>query len=172
MGAIFEQAAVVKDKDLVHVFKTHQPVSDEQEAFSTRQGEKHIEDEPLGERVKVGGRFIQQEDGSIFQQGTRNRQPLAFSATETKPVFSDDGFISLRQPGNELVDLRLLGSDAEFGFGSSRPGQKQILTDGIVKKIGPLGDDAEQPTHIVLGIFMNVAPIEQNPTLRVLPKAQ
>jgi hypothetical protein len=125
-----------------------------------RQSEKHIEDKPLNERVKVGGRFIEQEYGSIFQQGTRNRQPLAFSATETKTAFPDDGFITLRQSNYEIVDLRPLGGILDLGLGRRWPGQEQILTDGIVKEICPLGDDVEQPSRILLGKFVKVAAIE------------
>ncbi len=127
---------------------------------------------PLGERVKIGGRFIEQEDGSIFQQGTRNRQPLAFPATETKTAFTDDRFITLRQPDNEIMDLRPLRGVLDLEFGRRWPGQEQILTDGIVKEIRPLGDDTDHPPHILLGKFVEIVAIEQNPSLRIIPEAQ
>jgi len=53
--------------------------------------------------VERARRLVQQQHGSIAQQGTGDRQALALSAREPDAAFAHDGVIPLRQLPNEGV---------------------------------------------------------------------
>ena len=61
-------------------------MGDEQERATQGLREERIKNEALIERIEVGGRFIQQEDGRILQQQAGDRQALAFPAAQAKLV--------------------------------------------------------------------------------------
>ena len=108
---------MIQHQDLIHIFQSDQPVGDEQERVATCQGKERVEDAALGQRVEVGSRFIQQEDGGILQQEPGNRQALAFAPTQAQAAFADDRLIALRQPEDKVVDLGAL-----CGLPESPPG--------------------------------------------------
>ena len=62
--------------------------------------------EQLGFGVERRGRFVQNQDGRVLQQGARDRQTLTLAAREPLPALADARLVLLRQRLDELVRVR------------------------------------------------------------------
>ena len=74
--------------------------------------------------IQAGSCLIQKDYGRIFQKGTGNGNPLAFTAGEGGAVFSDHGLITLWEFLYKLIASCSFSSSNDFlicGFPASQP---------------------------------------------------
>ena len=89
----------------------------------------------LGLAVECGGRLIQQQDGSILQNGTRNGDALPLSTGKLTTPLSNRGFVSLWQFPDESIRLRSPCGRVHLLFGRARVPTGDVFTDGSLKQI-------------------------------------
>ena len=87
----FDDPAAVHHHDAIGGAYRRQPVSDHQRGAALHQPFERLLDQPLAFRVERAGRFVEQQDRRIAQQGPRNRQALALPAREPRPALSQKG---------------------------------------------------------------------------------
>ena len=56
--------------------------------------------------VRKTGRFIEDNDGRIFQDCPRNANALLLSSRKLYAVLAQFGFVAVRKAHNKIVDLR------------------------------------------------------------------
>ena len=54
-------------------------------------------------RVEVRGRLVEDHERSFAQEGARQRHAAPLAGRERSPAVSDNGVVTLRQPGHERV---------------------------------------------------------------------
>ncbi|MNC76678.1 hypothetical protein D3C75_1284480 [compost metagenome] len=69
----------------------------------------------LGLGIERRGGFVENQQRSIFQQGTGNRQALALTAGQQYAVFPDLGIQALRHLRDEVHCVRVRGSLLNVG---------------------------------------------------------
>lgn len=79
MCAALADVATVEYQYLVHVFHCHEAVGNHHSGALVHETIQGVQDCVFGERVEVRGGLIEDEQGGIFEQGTRNREALPFS---------------------------------------------------------------------------------------------
>src|SRR5204863_1237174 len=89
-----------------------QAVSDRDHRFAFHQTEQLLLYRKLDLAVERRGRFVEHEDGRVFQDDARQRHALALSAGELDPALAYVGLVALAalpvlQTDDEFVRLRL-----------------------------------------------------------------
>ena len=126
--AVLEQNQPVRPLDGTH------PVCDDQDCLIAHQSGNRLLNLRFIFSIERGCCLIQQDDGRILEQRTRNRDPLSFAAGERRAVLPDHGLVSLRQFFDKLVALRLTRSLKDLLVGSALPADADILHDRIVEQ--------------------------------------
>src|ERR1700757_1944470 len=94
----------------------------------------------LGAGVKARRRFVENQNGRIANDGSRNRNALSLPTRESGSAFTDDGVVTFRHFLDEFVSVglfcsahNLLGGGIRFAVGYvvpyARPEQQCILQD-------------------------------------------
>ena len=90
-------------------------------------------------RIKAGGRFIQNEQRGVFEEGTRQGQALRLPGAQTCAFFADDRLNPFRQRLDKLIQVRQTQRRSEFIVRGYRPGQAQVGRNRIMEKKWILG---------------------------------
>lgn len=67
MCATLDDLTLIEHQDFVEALHFHQPVGNHQRGFSIHGIKERIEQGALGQRIKVGRRFVQNKNGGIFE---------------------------------------------------------------------------------------------------------
>ena len=97
VGANLRNAPAIKHDDFVGPPDRRQSMSDDDDRAILDQIVQCALHQHLGFRVEVGGGFIQDEDGRVLQQCSRNGKTLALASAQLRSTFTDDRIVSLRQ---------------------------------------------------------------------------
>ena len=82
MGALIDHAAPVYYHDLVRILDGRKAVRDDDGGPSGPKPRQRLGDQTLGCGIKGAGRFVQQKDRCIAQQGAGNGDPLPLTARQ------------------------------------------------------------------------------------------
>lgn len=80
VGAVFGDAAVVEDQDLVGCDHCGQSVGDDEDGLVDDEGHDGLLDGDFALGVECGGGFVEQDDGGVFEDGAGDGDALAFAA--------------------------------------------------------------------------------------------
>ena len=116
MRALLDDAAVLNDHDAVAGFDGREPVRNDKAGAALAQHAQRLLDAALRFRVERGGRFIQNQNRRVFQQRTRNRQPLALTPGEAQAIVADHGLEATRQGLHEFGHEGGLGGGGNLGL--------------------------------------------------------
>ena len=103
VGSLLHKSAVVNDQNLIGLLDGCQPVGDGDHGLAPRQLGERLLDQVLVFGVNAGGRFVQNDDGRIFQNGARNGNALLFAAGQRAAALADDRVIPLRKRRDEVM---------------------------------------------------------------------
>ena len=79
-------------------------------------------DQPLGLGVQGGGRFVQDQDARVLQDGAGDGDALLLAAGELVAALADDGVVAVGQRGDVVVDgRRLRRRSSSASVASGRP---------------------------------------------------
>lgn len=118
MPPLFGDAAVFEDDDFVGIADGFQAMGDDDAALN--QGVDGFLHFHFVFRVEGGGRFVQQDDGSLFQDGAGDGETLFLSAGEGTTSFTDHRVVTTRQAHDEIVAAGFAGSGFYFFVGRIR----------------------------------------------------
>ena len=149
-----------------------QAVSQDQDGAADHQTVEGTLDDRLVFRVDRRQRLIQDQDRRVSQQRAGDGHPLALPARQFNPLFTDDGLVTGRQTGDEVMDIgRPRGGDQLFLAGLGRA-HAQVFLNRAMEKVGILRDHGDLPANGVEGQVAQVMAAQQHaPALRVM-KAQ
>src|SRR5262245_15096147 len=98
--------SAIEHENAVRVANRRQAVRDDDCRSAGAQTPQRAEDNLLGDRVERRGRFVEDENRSVLDDGARDAQPLALAPREAAAGFGDFGIVAIRQPRDELVGVR------------------------------------------------------------------
>src|ERR1700733_934218 len=101
MGSLLHRPAVLHDDDQIGIAHGGQSMGDNDRGAALAQMAEGDLDGCLAFGVERTGRFIQQQDARIAQQGASQGHPLALAAGQTLPAWANPGGIGVRQRGDE-----------------------------------------------------------------------
>src|SRR5262245_23731000 len=116
-------------------------MSDDKRGPPGEQGGHGGLDELFAFRVEVAGRFIEDQDLGRGQNGPGNRQTLLLSAREFDSTFADEGFVLLRQLGDELVSVGAPGCILDFRHRGIMTSISDVVAYRAIKQEDVLLDD-------------------------------
>jgi len=108
LRASLSDAARLHHQNLIRSLQPDQPMGDHQRCSPLDQvvdGAQHF---MLGTSIEVGGWFVENHDGGVFENGARDgardSEPLAFSPAQFETLLSDQCVIALGQRFDHTVD--------------------------------------------------------------------
>src|SRR5690349_17054751 len=72
VGAMFADPAMIEHENLIHPFHRDKTMGNHQRCASLHEQIEGIQHSTLGKWIEIGGRFIQDEQWSVLEQGTGN----------------------------------------------------------------------------------------------------
>ena len=113
-------------------------------------------------RIERGGRFIENQDRRILQDGARDRHALLLAAGQFQAALAHHRVITLRQRFDEIMDVRgLRGGDDFFARRIGTP-VGDVVVDRIVEQHGVLRHDADRGAQAGLRHVAYVLAVDQD----------
>ena len=98
MRTALEHAAVAQHYDLISLANRGQAVGDHHRRAPDHKPLERLLNQPLGLRIDRRGRFVQDQDGRVAQDGTGDGEALLLPARELDAALADHGVVPLGQP--------------------------------------------------------------------------
>src|SRR5579863_9721098 len=130
-------------QDLVGAADGRQPVGDDKRRAALHQVRQPFLDKRFGLGIEARGRFVQNQDARISEDGTRDRHPLFLPARELHATLADDRVVLLFEALRELIDAGNATRRQYLLLGGVRMREGDVLADGAVEEERVLKDDAE-----------------------------
>ena len=143
MCALFDDAAFVKDNDLVRLEDGVEAMGDGDGGAALHQFASGFFEQGFGFGIEAGGGFVEDEDGGVFEEGARKGYALGLSAGETGSAFTDDGFIFFGKRFDKFVQVRGLRGDDQFFVSRVRFADTDVGGDGVVEEVRALGNPGD-----------------------------
>jgi hypothetical protein len=90
MRSLFDDDAAIEHEDLVGRSNRRKAVRDDEHGPPAHELLHRILDDGLALAVEAGRRLVEQKDGRIGEDGTRNGYTLALTSGELEAPFADD----------------------------------------------------------------------------------
>ena len=84
--------------------------------------------------VEAGGSFVEQHDGSVFEQSTGDGDVLTFATRECGAVLADESVVALRHTADELIATSELCHSAYLLVGGVGLADTDIVGDARVEQ--------------------------------------
>ena len=98
--------------------------------------------------IERAGRFVQDQDAGIVDQGAGDRQPLALAAGEVGRALLDHRFVAVRQTLDELGGACQPGGVHRVGQGQAGTAGQDVFRDGAAEQEVFLQHDAKVATQM------------------------
>jgi hypothetical protein len=134
MRTLFGNPAVVDNENPVGVREAGQAMGNRQYGFAAGQFPEGLMDQMLVFGVGKGGRFVEHNDGGIFQEGPRRQDTLLFTSRKVSTLDADWGLQSERQSVDNLPALRPVHGLRYFFHRGVRLAVADILHKGGLEK--------------------------------------
>mmetsp|Transcript_6733 Transcript_6733/g.19718 ORF Transcript_6733/g.19718 Transcript_6733/m.19718 type:complete len:225 (+) Transcript_6733:241-915(+) len=157
---------ILQHHDVIGVSNRPQTMGDDQngsffaDGAGSRKSVQRFLNASLGQRVQCARGFVQQHEGWILQQTSRNRSALLLSTAQLEAAIPDHGFPTFGQGFDEIQELRILGSLDDFLVSCIATTVQQVRVDGIIEHGCSLGNDADGTTQGLLRVSSDVVPVD------------
>ena len=131
------------DDDAVGAPDGRESVRDDQGRAVHHEPFDRLLDEAFRLGIERRGRFVEDEDGRVLQEGARDRESLALASRERHAELSDRRVVALRQRDDEFVGIGGLGRGHDVVHRLARVAVGDIGAHGVVEEEGELGDDRD-----------------------------
>src|SRR5450830_2048744 len=153
VAALFDDRAVVHDEDVMGISDGRETVSDDKTCSAGHQLCHCFLDAYFRSGIDAACSFIENQDGWIRQDHTRDRQQLLLTSRDIGGLFIEDGIVSFWQTPDEVVSMRSLGGSHDLLLRSVVTPVGNILTDRAVEEPGILQDHTKHgaqtaPAHL------------------------
>ena len=125
---------LIHDHDLIGRQDRGEPVGDGDHRSSGGEGFERLLDLLFRFGIERRGRFVEQEDRRIFQEGARDGQALLLATGEQTALVADDGLVTLRLGHDEIVRKRGPGGLVHLFPGGVEPAELNVFKNGVVKQ--------------------------------------
>src|SRR5699024_10022260 len=122
-------------------------------------------------RVNAGCCFIQDNDWSIFQNGSRYGNTLLFTARQSRATFTHLCVISVGQRYDKVMSLSLFCCLHDLLMACIRIAKANIILNGIIEKVDALKDHADILHKAIRSVIFYILPGHKNLTSLNIPKA-
>ena len=162
MGAFLDNGPLVHHEDAVGLQHSGEAVRDDQrravlhDIFQRRLHQNFV----LG--VERGGRLVEQQYGSVLQDGARNGEPLALAARQGHPALADGRVISLVEMADEFGRRRALGGGLDLLHRRGRAAVADVFGNAGTKDRRILRHQREAGTQLRGVNLANVDAIERH----------
>ncbi|NDB77378.1 MAG: methyltransferase domain-containing protein, partial [Verrucomicrobia bacterium] len=137
VGAALTDAPVFEHQNLVQVADGGEPVGDDQRGAAPHQPLEAFDHERLALGVERTGRFVEQEDGRVLQEGAREVEALPFADASFDAVVSADVVCQVENPEAAAAEfMRVL-----------RPGGVMVINVPAYRWMWSYHDDSCQTKH-------------------------
>ena len=143
MVALLHSVAAVQHHDAVGIPDCGQPVGDDEGGASLHQTLQRLAHLAFVDCVQMGRGLVQDQYGSILQQGPGDGQPLALASGELHSPLPDHCVVPVGERGDEIMSVGLPGRLLHFLLAGFGPSQAYIVPDGGVEKVGVLRDQRD-----------------------------
>jgi len=165
VGAAFGDAAAVKDKDLVGFEDRAEAVGDDDAGAVGEDALERLLDELFRFAVEAAGGFVKDQDARVAQDNAGQGNALFFAAAEAVAALADDGVVTIRQAGDEIVDVGGLRCLLNLVLGGVRTGKADVDGDGVVEQEGFLGDHTDMGCEGIEGEITQVVVVNADAAL-------
>ena len=110
--------------------------------------------------------------GAFFQNGARNRQPLALAAAQPQPALADHRIVSFRQRHDEVVGQRRARRFFHLVRRNFRMPVGDVVAHRVVEQNGVLGDDGDLRAQRGDGEVAHVMAVDQQPAAADIEEAR
>ena len=148
MTAHCQQSAFVKYRDPVGIPHRCQPVSNHQGSPALRERRHGPLNQVLAFRIQGAGGFIKQQNRSVGQQRTGNRQSLFLATGKALAGITQGRVVTLWQGLNKFVGVGNTGGLLDLSLIGLGPGVAQIIGDSAMKQGGILRHQSETPSQV------------------------
>ena len=156
MPAFLDHPPVLQDQNSIGVNHGRQAVRDHDDRPPFRHLVQALLDFLLGLGVKRGRCFVEEQNRRIFQDGTRNADPLFFTAGKLEATFSDGRSIAFRKTDDKIVDPRGPGRGLDLLACREMVTIGDVVTDGLVEKDRILGNNPDLVVQAALRNIPNI----------------
>src|SRR5208282_5566316 len=132
--AAFDDAPALDYENLVGAADGGEPVRDDERGAPAHQVAEALLDERLRLRVQAGGRFVQQEDARVRQDGAGDGDALPLASGKFYSALSHDRVVALRKRFRELVHARDAAGRKDGFFRRVGARESHIFADGAVEQ--------------------------------------
>ncbi len=157
-----DDAAVVEHHDLVGEFDRREAVRDHEGGATGHRLGQRVLDALLGGRVDRRGGVVEHQHARVGHERSRDRQTLALPARERHAALADLRLISLRQPRDELVRLRVTRGLFDLGQRRVRTRVGDVFGDARREQEGVVADDRNGGAHRAHRHLAHVGAVEQH----------
>lgn len=157
MRALFDDPAAVQEDDAIGALNRPQPMRDQHHRPARHQALDALVDGRLVHRIQRRGHLVQQHDGRILQQRSRDRNPLALTAGQQCAAHADMRRPAAGQSLDHLVQARRGRGRPHvgvIGIGTAEPHSATANTTGILAT----GLD---PTRFPAGVYAGIGPADR-----------
>ena len=149
MAALFDNLTAAQNDDRICILHGRQSVGDHQHGFVSDQYFKGFLNLMFVFRVGKSGGLIQHHNGSVFQDGPRQSDPLLLTAGEIDTFRSNYSVQTLGQFFQNVIAPGRMGGGQDLISGSFRSGGTDIFQETFLKQPGILKDKS----HLLHQIF-------------------
>lgn len=111
---------------------------DQQHGPAHGQSPHRLDDPRLRLAVQARGRFVEQQQRAVGEEGPRQCEPLALSGGEARAVLADERPGSVRQFRHEIVCPGVPQCGRHRAVVGVRPGEPYVLRDGAREEVRAL----------------------------------
>ena len=170
MGPALLHAALSQDENAAGVLDGGQPVGNHNYGPALRKPFKGPLDQSLVLRVRKGCRFVQNQDGRIFQHDTGDGDALLFAPGEIHAFCADHRVDALGQLGNDVIALGLMEYPLYLLAGSVGLGKADIFQNGGFQQAAVLEYIGHGVHQRLLGNILHIDTADLDGTASHIPK--
>ena len=138
VGAALRDPAFVHHDDLVGVPHGREPVGDHHDGLLRRELLDGSLELLLVFGIDARGRLVEEDHGSVLQEGTGDRDALLLAARDGGAALPEHGFVALRQLLDELVAPRPPSRIDDLLVRGIRLAEADVVLNGVVEEIDVL----------------------------------
>jgi len=172
MRAALNNASLVQNQNVITHIQVKQSMCDHHDGMILAQHTQRLQDNPLGKSIEMYGRFIQDENRCVFEEGACKRDALPLASTQAQALLANARLVAIGQRLHELMQLRLLGCGHHLLECSPWPGQQQVLANGCIEEIRVLFDDADQAVEVIRLVAAQVVSSDRYLPSLAVPETQ
>src|SRR5207248_830248 len=126
----------------------------------------------LGGGIERGSRLIQKKNGRVFEERSRDANPLALTNAEMTAALTHQAFVSMRKLRDKFIRLGSSGRIPNFFVSGISSAIRNVLAHTRRKEQSILQDNRDLRAQRFLGDLAKVTAIERKATMRRIVKSR